>query len=97
MFMQKRKKDLAEILMELKKSKTGDSKNITTSQIQIREMKIVVEIPQIEELIKEVRKLREEVSEFVKIIKSRIEEVEHEEEQESNITVVEESKNSEEQ
>ncbi len=84
MFMPRKKKDLTELLMELKKTKQRDDNQqpqITDNRyITIRDLKIVIEIPQLEELTKEVKQLKEAIVEFVRIIKSRLEESEEEEE-----------------
>ncbi len=98
MFTQKRKKDLTEILTELKKSKSDNEKNSLTkqqTQLSIKEIKLVVEISQLEELISEIRKLREDISEFVKIVKSRLEEAEEQESSQENIIVEEGSETEE--
>ncbi len=87
--MPRKKKDLTELLMELKKTRQKeDNQHMTQTTdnrgITIKEIKIIVEIPQLEDLTKEVRQLREAITDFVRIIKTRLEETE-EEEQEDKI------------
>lgn len=95
MFMPRKKKDLTELLMELKKTRQkDDNQQLHTPDnryITIRDLKIVIEIPQLEELTREVRQLKEAMIEFVRIIKSRLEESEEEQDRtEQNIAQIEE-------
>jgi len=95
MFMPRKKKDLTELLMELKKTRQkDDNQQLQTPDnryITIRDLKIVIEIPQLEELTREVRQLKEAMIEFVRIIKSRLEESEEEQDRtEQNIAQIEE-------
>ncbi|NPA69256.1 MAG: hypothetical protein GXO26_00435 [Crenarchaeota archaeon] len=93
--MPRKKKDLTELLMELKKTRQkDDNQQLQTPDnryITIRDLKIVIEIPQLEELTREVRQLKEAMIEFVRIIKSRLEESEEEQDRtEQNIAQIEE-------
>ncbi len=85
MFTSKKRENLIKILSEL----TGNYRENTTksrehdntyhaesAQISIRSINITVEIPQLNSLIQEIRALRESIQEFVKLIKSRIEQSE---------------------
>ncbi len=93
LFANKKKKDLLTVIAELsgveKKSSTvrtipkdGEPKT-NANQLVIRDIKVSVEIPQLEELLKEVRELKEIIREFVQLIKSRIEQSEAEQTEES--------------
>ncbi|NPB00774.1 MAG: hypothetical protein GXO10_05310 [Crenarchaeota archaeon] len=84
--MPRKKKDLTELLMELKKSKQREDNQHTAQTTDnkhavLREVRITIDIPQLEELIREVRQLRESITEFVRIIKTRLEESEEEQEE----------------
>ncbi len=93
LFANKKKKDLLTVIAELSgvEKKTNVAKNIpkdgepraSTSQLVVKDIKISVEIPQLDELLKEVRELKEVLKEFVQLIKSRIEQTETEQTEES--------------
>ena len=74
----KKKRDLISVLAELTgevKSPKLDEDSPRTDAVtaQIRSVNIVVEIPKLDELVRELRELREAVREFVNLVKARLE------------------------
>ncbi len=90
-FANKKKKDLLTVIAELsgvdKKSTpqqrqvSKDGGNEKTNQIVINEVRLSITIEQLDELIREIRELKDYIKEFVGLIKSRIEQVETQEAQ----------------
>lgn len=83
----KKKKDLALLIQELVESKPrktqgGDSGyDDKRSPLSIRDLKVSIEVNGLEDLIKEVRELKDVMKELVDLIKERVESEEETEKQ----------------